>query len=179
MTKGAPLPDFALKNIDGEIIHSCLFSNKIIVVTFVSNHCPYSRDKLTEIKELQDKYLQDVVFLNIDSDIMHSSEENKAHLRALAMSRGIYALLRDPDQEVAREFGAICTPETYVFDIHHQLAYRGRINNALSPGDRVTKRNLKDAIESLIYGLGVYEWFKPSFGCTLVKKEIISRPLFI
>lgn len=177
LMKGSPLPDFALKNIDGQYVHSSLFSGKIVVVTFVSNHCPYSRDKLNEIKALQDFYLHDAVFLNIDSDILHPTEENKPHLRALAMSRGINYLLRDPDQEVAKEFGALVTPETFVFDRSHRLIYRGRITNALSPGDRITKRNLKDAIEAVIYGIPIYEWFIPSFGCTLSMKRMAEVPL--
>ena len=75
--------------------------------------------------------------------------------------------LFDEIQDVARAYGAVCTPDPYVFDKQHRLVYHGRINNAMSPEDKANKNDLRDVLDKLIIGKEILNWFEPSMGCSI------------
>ena len=68
---------------------------------------------------------------------------------------------------VARAFGAVCTPDIFVFDRDRRLAYRGRIDDSWKDESRVTRRELADAIEALLAGRQPSREQRPSMGCSI------------
>ena len=74
----------------------------------------------------------------------------------------------DASQQVARDFGAACTPDFFLFDGQHRLAYRGRLD-ASRPrsGDPVTGADLRAAIEAVLDGRVPSAAQHPSIGCSI------------
>ena len=77
-----------------------------------------------------------------------------------------FPYLYDETQEVAKAYEAACTPDTYVFDEHLNLVYRGQIDDS-RPGNAlpVSGADLRNAIDHLLYKKGIVKNQKPSMGC--------------
>ena len=78
-----------------------------------------------------------------------------------------FPYLHDEAQDVARAFGAVCTPDIFVFDEDRRLAYRGRIDDSWKDESRVTRRELAAALESLVAGKRPSPEQRPSMGCSI------------
>ncbi len=90
--------------------------------------------------------------------MVHESEE-----------RGYYfPYLYDETQEVAKAYGAACTPDFFVFDRRQKLVYRGQLDSSRPGNDiPVTGEDLRAALDALIAGKPVPEVQKPSMGCNI------------
>jgi hypothetical protein len=90
-------------------------------------------------------------------------------MKAEAASAGYdFPYCFDASQQVARDFGAVCTPDFFLFDAAHRLAYRGRLD-ASRPGngEPVTGKDLRDAIAAVLAGDAPYAAQHPSMGCSI------------
>tara|TARA_Y100000034_G_C6841753_1_gene380928 strand:+ start:698 stop:1228 length:531 start_codon:yes stop_codon:yes gene_type:complete len=164
LQKGDKAPNFTLENYDGSTVSLSDFTGQAVVVLIMCNHCPYVKAKFDVIKELQSL---DIPFLCINSnDPEEYPEDDKEHMRNVAYELGLKYYLVDETQEIAKAYGAVCTPEAYILDKEHKLFYHGRINDAMSPEDSANEESLKDAITALDEGKKI-EWFKPSMGCSI------------
>ena len=78
-----------------------------------------------------------------------------------------FPYLHDEPQTVARAFGAVCTPDIFVYDRDRRLAYRGRIDDSWKDESKVTRRELATALDALLEGgkPGVAQ--RPSMGCSI------------
>jgi hypothetical protein len=72
---------------------------------------------------------------------------------------------------VAHRFGAVATPDIFVFDRARQLAYRGRIDDSWKDPSRVTRHELAEALDALLAGARPPKDQKPSIGCSIKWKE--------
>lgn len=173
LNKGYPAPDFSLKNIDGKTYSLDDFKGKALAIIFMCNHCPYVKPKMDEIAAIQNDYKnKDVVVIGICSnDPEEYPEDDFEHMQAIAKEKGYEFYLVDETQEVAKAYGATCTPDPFVFDKEHKLVYHGRINNAMEPSDEVTKNNLREVLDKVLAGEEVEEWFVPSIGCSIKWKK--------
>ena len=81
--------------------------------------------------------------------------------------------LWDKTQEVAKEFGAVCTPDYFVFDGERRLRYRGRLDNAdgLDPNSQPTSNDLQGVVDALLQGGEVLGEQIPSEGCSIKWKK--------
>jgi len=164
---GDSAPDFELKNVDEKTVKLSDLKGKITVVIFMCNHCPYVKPKMDEIAELQNKY-QDVNVVCINSnDPTNYEEDDFAHMQELAKEKGYKYYLFDETQDVARAYGAVCTPDPYIFDKDHKLIYHGRINNAMNPEDTPTKHDMDEVLDKAVKGEKIEEWFRSSQGCSI------------
>jgi len=68
---------------------------------------------------------------------------------------------------VARAFGAVCTPDIFVYDGARRLAYRGRIDDSWKDESKVTKRELAAALDALLAGQKPPTPQRPSMGCSI------------
>lgn len=82
-----------------------------------------------------------------------------------------FPYLKDDSQEVARVFGAVCTPDIFVYDSDQKLVYRGRIDDNWQDETAVTSEDLRDAIEALIDGEKPSTKQPPSMGCSIKWKD--------
>jgi hypothetical protein len=84
-----------------------------------------------------------------------------------------FPYLYDETQEVAREYGAACTPDFFLYDAEMRLAYRGQLDESRPRrGDfgndvAVTGRDLRAAMDSVIAGKRPEEEQRTSLGCNI------------
>jgi len=91
------------------------------------------------------------------------------------MLRGMrlpFPVLHDETQDVARAFGAVCTPDLFLYDGSGRLFYHGRLDDS-SPGNGrpVTGNELRGAMEKLLAGAPPPSGQLPSAGCSIKWKN--------
>lgn len=172
---GAMAPDFSLNGVDGKIYRLADFEDaRVLVVIFMCNHCPYVLSKLAAIKKLHADYSpREVKLVAINSnnhpDYPQDSFEN---MKKFAKENHIsFPYLFDESQQVAKSYGATCTPDPFVFDSQMCLAYHGRIDDALSPEQKPTKNEMAELLDDLLMGRLPKGEFKPSMGCSIKWRE--------
>ena len=80
----------------------------------------------------------------------------------------IFPYLYDESQSVAKSFKAACTPDIYLFDSNHLLAYRGQLDDSRPSNQiEVTGRDLRSALDAIVEGRSVPAQQKPSLGCNI------------
>jgi len=90
----------------------------------------------------------------------------------LRRKKGIkFDYLVDDSQEIAKKYGAICTPDPFLFDKERKLVFHGRIDNAMNPDDTTTEKTMIMNIEKLLAGEKIVKDFDPSIGCSIKWKE--------
>ena len=77
----------------------------------------------------------------------------------------------DDTQEIAKKYGATCTPDPFLFDKERKLVFHGRIDNAMNPEDTVTEKTMIINIKKLLTGEKIEKDFDPSIGCSIKWKE--------
>ena len=166
-------PEFSLLNIDGNTISLSEFKGNIVVIIFMCNHCPYVKPKFDEIAAIQNDYAdKDVVVIGINSnDPDYDPEDSIESMKELAEEKGYKYYLVDDTQEIAKAYGATCTPDPFIFDKDHKLVYHGRINNAMEPHDTPTKHDMREVLDKVLAGEKIEEWFVPSMGCSIKWKD--------
>ena len=75
--------------------------------------------------------------------------------------------LVDDDQEIAKRYGAVCTPDPFLFDSERKLVFHGRIDNAMKPEDTATEKTMIDNIQKFLDGEKIEKDFDPSIGCSI------------
>jgi peroxiredoxin len=169
---GMIAPDFDLPGIDGRR-WSLADSRgpKGLVVMFICNHCPYVKAIRTRLvddcRALQRVGIGCVAINSNDTDSY--PEDDFDHMIKVAGEYGFpFPYLLDESQSVAREYGAICTPDFFGFNADLELQYRGRLDAAganAAAGD--LRRDLVEAMREVAEtGQGPSEQF-PSMGCSL------------
>lgn len=78
--------------------------------------------------------------------------------------------MHDETQTVAKKFGAVCTPDYFLFDGDLKLQYRGRLDDNWKEADKVTRRELYQAALDLKYKKPLAQQ-TPSMGCSIKWKD--------
>jgi len=169
-TLGTQAPDFSLVDVrTGETVSRSDFDGRPLAVLFLCNHCPYVKRVQPGLVALGNDYAAtDVAIVGIaPNDADAYPEDSPAELARVAEELGyVFPLLHDEDQSVALAYGAVCTPDLYVFDRDHTLVYRGQFDDARPRNDEpVTGRDLRMAIDAVLAGLAVSEDQHPAIGC--------------
>jgi peroxiredoxin len=171
--RGEAAPDFGLPGTDGATYSLDDFADhEALLVVFTCNHCPYAKAKFDELNRIAERY-DDVAVVGINpNDAEEYPDDSFERMRELVDDGTIRydAYLRDESQDVAREYGAVCTPDPFLFareDGEFRLAYHGRIDDALNPDDEPTEMEMRDIIDRLLAGEAIDDEFKPSRGCSI------------
>lgn len=165
-------PDFTLKNIDGSMKSFAeVKGDKGTVIAFICNHCPYVKaivERLVQdFKTLQDEGIGCVAIMPNDTE--NYPQDSFENMKVFAEQHGFtFPYLIDETQEVARAYGAVCTPDLFGFNADGSLQYRGRLDSAgPNPADSNTKRELLEAMRRIAeIGAGPHEQM-PSMGCSI------------
>ena len=168
---GAPCQDFRLGAVDGKTYARDDFrAQPALVVMFICNHCPYVKaveDRLIRLaREFEPRGVQFVAVCANDAENYPDDAFDKLAARWRERGYG-FPYLHDEAQDVARAFGAVCTPDIFVFDRDRRLAYRGRIDDSWKDESRVTRRELADALDALVAGKQPSREQRPSMGCSI------------
>jgi thiol-disulfide isomerase/thioredoxin len=142
-----------------------------LVVAFICNHCPYVIHLRKELVQVAHEALDRgfaVVAIN-SNDAEHYPQDGPGPMARLAMEeRWRFPFLFDASQDVARSFGAECTPDLYLFDAGGKLAYRGQFDDSRPSSKKpVTGSDLRAAIEAVASGARPAADQKPSIGCNI------------
>ncbi len=167
---GARAPDFSLPGVDGKTYSLGSFQEApIVVVAFWCNHCPYvqaweDRTIATQ-KEFAGKGVRFVMINANDEgsypedDFPHMVDRSKKHAYN-------FPYLRDESQKIAEAYGAVCTPDFFVFDASRKLRYRGKLDDSKDPRG-VKKRVMHEVLQSLLAGKEPPVTFVPPMGCSI------------
>jgi peroxiredoxin len=139
------------------------------LIAFICNHCPYVKAILPRLRRDADRLAPlgvKVIAVNAN-DADAYPEDSYPRMVELAQEWP-FPYLHDPTQEVARAYGAVCTPDFFGFDASRQLRYRGRLDASLKlAGDIDAVPELYLAM-SLIAATGQGpEQQYPSIGCSI------------
>lgn len=169
---GSEMPGFQLPDPSGRLISSeSLQGSPATLVMFICNHCPFVKHikpRLAEVtKELVERGVA-VVGINSNDAQTHPDDSPTAMAQDIKQFGYAFPYLVDDTQEVAKAFRAACTPDFFLFDIDHKLAYRGQFDDSRPNNDiPVTGADLMGAAEALLEGKPVPEDQKPSIGCNI------------
>ncbi|ABA89130.1 peroxiredoxin-like family 1 protein [Syntrophotalea carbinolica DSM 2380] len=171
MPIGSAMPAFRLKDPYGHLFGSDeLFGRKGLLVVFSCNHCPYANAQWPRLVALAAEFKsRGIACVAINSNIHPDYPEDapSAMKRKIAALQIDFPYLVDDTQQVARDFAAQCTPDPYLFDAAGFLVYHGRIDDNWKDEGKVTRHNLRDAMEALVHGAPCLEVQSPSMGCSI------------
>jgi peroxiredoxin len=191
---GDAAPDFSLKGVDGRTYSLADFKDApVLMVAFLSNHCPYSHAAETRllplVAEFKDKGLA-VVAINPNSPEAVSvgelgySKYNDSYDEMIlyAKDQGFtFPHLYDGEtQSTAKAYGCLCTPHVFVFDRDRRLRYMGRVDDSRFADPATVKSfDARNAIEAMLAGKPVPVPETKPMGCSTKWLEKKSQVLQI
>ncbi len=181
MDLGSLAPDFELFSTEGGRVTLDRFSEaEGLVVLFICNHCPYvihiapALAKLA--KEFEEKNIAFVAINSNDTGAYPADSFDKMKEEKQVVGYPFPYLL-DETQEVAKAYGAACTPDLYLFNRERRLVYRGQFDetrpNRISSGNYESGDNpatgecLREVLENLLSGVPISSNQIPSMGCNI------------
>ena len=167
---GDMAPDFELLGIDDKQHSLTSYKDyKGLLVIFICNHCPYVKAKIDAIKEIHEKFKDRIALVGINSnDSTEYPDDSFENMKIIAQEKEIkFDYLVDGDQEIAKRYGAVCTPDPFLFDSERKLVFHGRIDNAMKPEDTSTEKTMIDNIQKFLDGEKIEKDFDPSIGCSI------------
>jgi len=173
---GRPAVDFALPGVDGEIwTLDKARGEKGLLVMFICNHCPYVkaiRDRLVrDTRELMDHGINSIAIMSNDPALYE--EDSFENMKKVAEEYAFpFPYVLDETQQVAKAYGAVCTPDFFGYNADLELQYRGRLDASrkeAAPPD--ARRDLFEAMVQVARtGKGPQEQI-PSMGCSIKWKD--------
>lgn len=167
-----PAVDFDLPGVDGKrwTLAECRGENGVLVM-FICNHCPYVqavRERIVrDTTELRSLGVNAVAIMSNDP-ALYEEDSFENMTRVARQCRFPFPYLLDESQAVARQYGAVCTPDFFGYNADLRLQYRGRLDasgKAVAPED--ARRELFEAMQLVARtGKGPKEQI-PSIGCSI------------
>jgi peroxiredoxin len=173
---GWKAPGFRLAGTDGKIWSlDDIRGPKGTLIMFICNHCPYVLAVLDRLqRDAEALRTQGIGVAAISSnDVVTYPQDDLSNMTRLAAERGFaFPYLFDETQEVAKAYGAVCTPDFFGFDATDGLQYRGRLDaSGRTPGPADARRELYEAmVQVATTGHGPAEQV-PSMGCSIKWKD--------
>jgi len=173
---GKPAIDFSLPGVDDKVwtLEECRGPRGLLVM-FICNHCPYVkaiRERIVrDTRELRALGVHSVAIMSNDPALY--DEDSFANMQAIAREFDFpFPYLLDETQAVARDYGAVCTPDFFGYNGELALQYRGRLDasrkQAAAPDVR---RDLFEAMRQVAAtGSGPAEQI-PAMGCSIKWRE--------
>ena len=169
---GTPMPAFDLPDCNGGgRVASRDLAGMPVLVMFLCNHCPFVkhiRDGLARLgRDLADRPIR-VVAISSNDPVAYPDDAPERMTDEAREAGYAFPYCFDGTQQVARNFGAVCTPDFFLFDAAHRLAYRGRLDASRPRGaEPVTGADLRAAIEAVLAGQAPSATQHPSIGCSI------------
>lgn len=178
MLKETPLCDFGQKAPDFEL-SSCankrysrdqLVGTQGLLIAFICNHCPY-------VKAIVENFVSDAVKLQTlgvetvaimpNNYISHPADSPDQMRKFATQHNFAFPYLIDEAQSVAKDYGAVCTPDFFGFNAGLELQYRGRLDNLTMGEDSTRIPELFNAMEMIATtGIGPESQIA-SMGCSI------------
>ncbi len=168
---GSPAPPFDLPGVDGRRHNLASVSGPSgIVVMFICNHCPYVKAVIDKIaRDMRDLATVGVGSVAIMSnDPAEYAEDSFDNMKVVARQHAFaFPYLLDETQDVARAYGAVCTPDFFGYDRDLRLAYRGRLDDSGRSPKEGNRRELYEAMVQVARTGKPPAEQAPSIGCSI------------
>ncbi|HET9177315.1 MAG TPA: thioredoxin family protein [Terriglobia bacterium] len=177
---GTVAPPFSLPDTEGKAVSLEDYKDApALLVVFLCNHCPFVKHVLPQFVELAREYQgREVGIVGISSnDVSAYPDDSPEKMAQLSSTMDFpFPYLYDEAQQVAKSYGAACTPDFYLFDRDGRLVYRGQMDDSRpSNGRPVTGADLRAAMDAVLGGRKVSDNQKPSIGCN-IKWKLGNEP---
>ncbi len=169
---GATAPSFELADPSGRRVSLESFDGSpALLVAFICSHCPFVKHVRAGFASLAAEYQKRgvAVVAIASNDAKAYPEDGPEGMAAEAKEVGYtFPYLFDETQEVAKAYGAACTPDFFLFDRERRLFYRGQMDGS-RPGNGVpvTGEDLRRALDAVLDGQPAPEVQRPSLGCNI------------
>ena len=167
--------DFDLQGVDGKRYRlNDVRGEKGLLVMFICNHCPYVkavRERIVrDCMELKEHSINSIAIMSNDpADYPEDSFDNMVKVARQFDFTFPYVL--DETQEIAKAYGAVCTPDFFGFNSNLELQYRGRLDASRMNTEPNARRDLFEAMLQVARtGQGPEEQI-PSMGCSIKWKH--------
>ena len=185
LERGDRAPDFSLPRADGGTYALAdVADREALLIAFTCNHCPYAKAKIDALNGIAADYdAVAVVGINPNDAEQYPDDSFEEMQRVVEDDTVRYdAYLRDESQDVARAYGATCTPDPFLFangggedgddgsTADFRLAYHGRLDDATGPDEEPSGEpgfEMRAAIDRVLAGEAVDDEFRPSRGCSI------------
>ena len=159
LKKGDKAPDFNLVGVDDEFYSlSDLKGERAYLIVFMCNHCPYVLAKLDELNRIAEDFKSHglvVIGINSNEDENYP-EDSFENMKKFAESGKVkFIYLRDETQDIAKAYGAVCTPDPFLFDSKFKLIHHGKIDS------------LHEVIKEFLDTGKITKEENPSVGCSI------------
>ena len=177
---GDGAPSFELPGTDGKRYALDDFDDyDALLIVFTCNHCPYAKAKEAALNDIAADYDEvAVVGINPNDAAAYSDDSFEKMQEYVESGRIAFdAYLRDESQEVARAYGAVCTPDPFLFASHDgewHLKYHGRLDDATNPDDEPSGEpgfEMREVIDTVLADEDVEVESRPSRGCSIKWRE--------
>ena len=164
--------NFSLPGVDGKnwSLQDCA-GEKGLLVMFICNHCPY-------VKAIRERLVLDTSALKklgvntvaiMSNDPTEYEEDSFINMQKIAKEFDFsFPYLLDESQQVAKAYGAVCTPDFFGYNADLKLQYRGRFDASRkeTAADDVRRDLFESMSEVATTGKGPVEQI-PSMGCSI------------
>lgn len=146
--------DFKLEGTDGKTYSLAdVRGENGLVVMFICNHCPFVKAIMNRIvrdmKALKEHGVNAIAIMPNDTETY--PDDSLDNMRKLAEEQDFsFPYVIDETQEVAKAYGAVCTPEFYGFDADLTLQYRGRLDESRREAMPDARRDLLEAMMQVV-----------------------------
>jgi peroxiredoxin len=170
---GTSAPDFSLPEpATGRTVELSDFSSApALLVVFLSNHCPFVKHLADAFAAFSSEYAERglaVVGINGNDVGSYPDDSPEKMVEEVARRGYIFPYLFDERQEVAKAYGAACTPDFFLFGADRSLAYRGQFDASRPSLELpVTGADLRAACDAVLAGQAAPEPQRPSVGCNI------------
>ena len=169
---GTEAEDFSLTNIDGRTLSFAdVAGERGTVLMFICNHCPFVKHVANELATIGYEYMPKgvgMVAINSNDVAAHPADSPEQMIHESEQRGYSFPYLFDETQEVAKTYGAACTPDFYLFDGNRKLVYRGQLDGSRpDSGVPVTGEDLRKAIDALLESRPLPQPQHPSIGCNI------------
>ena len=170
---GKKAEDFKLKSINDKVVTlNDIKGEKATLVMFICNHCPYVKaiikDLVEDCKNLKIEGVNSVAIMS--NDTKNYPEDSFDKMIEFSKNNNFNDLhyLFDENQEIAKKYGAVCTPDFFGYNKNLELQYRGRIRElkSLKPV-RDGDSDLKTAMKMIAKTQKGPDEQIPSMGCNI------------
>ena len=169
---GEKAKDFNLLSIENKKIKlNDIKGENGTLIMFICNHCPYVKavisDIVNDVKLLKEKGIKTVAIMS--NDVKNYPEDSFENMIQFSKLHNFsFPYLIDETQKVAKEYGAVCTPDFFGYNKNLELQYRGRIRELknlkpINDGDSDLKTAMMQIANT---GKGPKEQI-PSMGCNI------------
>jgi peroxiredoxin len=173
LQKNDKAPSFRLMGTD-DIFYSLEdFRSKSLLIVFICNHCPYVKARIGDLVTLQSSFpTSELQIVGINSNDPSYQDEGFENMVKFSKQNNLnFPYLIDDTQQIAKSYGAVCTPDPFLFDQNRNLMFHGKINDAMEPEMTPQVHVMENNIKRLLDGQSIEKDFDPSIGCSIKWKS--------